>query len=125
MVKWQKSKYSVLEKSHALELFFQKIDEEICNHKENKVLDGNLRGLGVLDIGMVKNEFDTYQMLFTESKNIAPNQCYWLFNVENTYNNIMRTNFKCNFPEMAILKIKNLSPPTFFELEVYKLVHMI
>ena len=39
----------------------------------------------------------------------------------------MHANFKRSFPKIAIFKTQNQSeyPPTFFELEVYKLVQMI
>ena len=44
---------------------------------------------------------------------------------ENTYNYIMRANFKRNFPKMTKLKIENLSSPKFFKLKIYNLVDNI
>ena len=93
-----------------------------------------VKGAGVLYLGMVKNKFDSF---FDRGLWYLPDTFYGIkkilllanfiafLNLENTYNNIMRANFKCSFPKMAIFKIQNLSPPTFFDLEVYKLVHII
>ena len=61
-------------------------------------------------------------MLFTELKNMSPSQSYRISISENTYNYITRTNFKANFPKMAKFEFQNLSPPTFFEINVYNLV---
>ena len=53
------------------------------------MMTDNLRGPGVLDLGMVKIVFNAsfeqgeegYQMLFTGSKNIDPSQSYRRFNI--------------------------------------------
>ena len=45
-------------------------------------------------------------------------------NLENTYNYITRAIFNRDYLKMYFFELKNLSSPTFFDLEIYELADM-
>ena len=57
----------------------------------------------------------TYQMLFTRSKNIDPSRIYYIS--QNTYNYLAAARFTHHYLKILNFDTKNLSFPTVFELE--------
>ena len=80
----------------------------------------------ILCVFMMKG-MEGYQMLFTGSKNIVPSLA-WVIAISNmdfTYDYIAVARFKRDYLKIANFEAKNLSPPTFFEIETWYLADIL